>query len=65
MIKVKSKEKKSSITCKSETMIGKRKLKKSIQSTTNDDSDDDGMFTNSNNVKKIVPHLDDGNKANK
>ena len=57
MIKVKSNEKKSSITSKSETMIGKRKLKKSIQSTTNENSDDDDMITN--------PHLDGGNKPNK
>jgi hypothetical protein len=55
-INVKRKEKKSSITSKSETMIGTRKLKKSIQSTTNKDSDDD-LFTN--------PHLDDGNQPNK
>jgi hypothetical protein len=54
---VKSNKKKSSITSKSETMIGKRKLKKSIQSNTNGDSDDDDLFTD--------PHLDDGNKPNK
>jgi hypothetical protein len=38
-------------------MIGKRKLKKSIQSTVNKDSDDDNLFTDS--------HLDEGNKLNK
>jgi hypothetical protein len=57
MIKVKSNEKKSSITSKSETMIGKRKMKKSIQSTVNKDSDDDNLFTN--------PLLNDGNQPNK
>jgi hypothetical protein len=56
MIKVKSKEKESSVTSKSETMIGKRKLKKSIQSTKHEESDDD-LFPN--------PLLDDGNQPNK
>jgi Ulp1 family protease len=56
MIEVKSKEKESSVTSKSETMIGKRKLKKSIQSTKHEESDDD-LFTN--------PLLDDGNQPNK
>ena len=55
MIKAKSKEKESYVTSKSETMIGKRKLKKSIQSTNHEESDDD-LFTN--------PLLDDGNQPN-